>query len=75
MEVRDETRCWAFLRTFKFADQDFLSLIALSAGFMQFLTMCGLAGTTIAMSLALLLDVVQGPEGEYWSRCSSREHT
>lgn len=31
---------------------------------MQFLTMCGLAGTTAAMSLALLLDVTQGPEGE-----------
>ncbi|EST09437.1 FAR-17a/AIG1-like protein [Kalmanozyma brasiliensis GHG001] len=35
-------------------------------GFMQFLTMCGLAGTTATMSLALVLDVIQGPQALLW---------
>ncbi|CBQ69300.1 conserved hypothetical protein [Sporisorium reilianum SRZ2] len=35
-------------------------------GFMQFLTMCGLTATTVAMSLAFLLDVFQRPKALLW---------
>ncbi|SPO29759.1 uncharacterized protein UTRI_05581 [Ustilago trichophora] len=35
-------------------------------GFMQFLTMCGLVGTATTMGLALILDLVQGPEALRW---------
>lgn len=39
-------------------------VIQFTTGFMQFLTMCGLVATTVSMGLALLLDLVQGPEGK-----------
>ncbi|CCF51077.1 hypothetical protein NDA11_001675 [Ustilago hordei] len=35
-------------------------------GFMQFLTMCGLVGTATTMGLALILDLVGGPEALCW---------
>ncbi|GAC96087.1 hypothetical protein PHSY_003666 [Pseudozyma hubeiensis SY62] len=37
-------------------------------GALQFLTMCGLSVTTAAMSLALLLDITQGPEVLRWMK-------
>lgn len=35
-------------------------------GFFQFLTMCGLTATTSTISLALILDLVHGPEALRW---------